>query len=278
MERAQGVQTSTNSCHPGRVAHHPAEGIVATAEFVIFEGMNNSRVVIAVLAMVVSLFVGSGCERAADASAVRKTYAQWRLAQNQHNGTAYVNLITTDSALRYGELVKYALSGKKADLKKLEPADKLEILIMRVRGKKEELKKLDGPAYTQWHVEQGWAEFDIGVPEKIVDLRVDGDTANGELAYEVSRSRTPRFGRRGLGLLAGTSTTETIKTGIRYYFVRENGVWKVDEIASCPSFDADIVAAAREEGIDIDTYLEDLAAFHCDVDDVPASIWDKMPR
>lgn len=203
----------------------------------------------AVFAMIL---IVPACTRNPDASEIRRNFLDYLRAHDQRNGVRYTELITKASQDRYGALLTTALKGRKTEVLALRPADKWDVLAMRVMGERGVLRKLDGPGYCRWHIEQGWGGELGEVTIKLSGIRVSGTTASAEVVVGM------------------------FKTGTRYSFAKEDGIWKVDEAASLGDWDRSIKEDAAAENMKLDEYILGCITFNAGLDAQPTDAWDRM--
>ncbi len=198
------------------------------------------------------VLMSAGCEDP-EAAKVNGAYNAYEMAGVNRDAEGAVRVLTRASLDAYVPLIKVALDGKEEEVRALPPSARLEVLQMRARGTRAQLAKLDGPGYVRMATAAGW--YSHTAPEnplKLEELKVHGDWAVGK----------DRWGDR---------------LTVRYYFLKEEGAWKLDEVRAFSEQTPAIEAAAREAEMTVDelllAILEDLTGVP-----PPESIWKPMVR
>lgn len=212
--------------------------------------MAGMRTLILVLGVMVSML--GGCGEGPDSKAVRAAFRNYDETTENRNGIAFCEVITKGSFERYDRLLKVALTAKRAEVKALRPSDKLDVLMMRYRATKSTLKSLEGKTFARWHVEQGWASNGFMLRVKLREIRVMDDKASGEVVVEGDRTHE------------------------RFTFLREDGVWKLDEPSACDAWDRWLKDLAKEEHLDMDSLIMRLERESTDDDEIPDEVWDRV--
>lgn len=200
-------------------------------------------------------FVLAGCEqRTQDKAQIKRVFADFETCNNSSDGPGAVAALASDTLDRYGELVKLALNGTPEQVRALGPMEMYEIVIMRFRGSRAELAKLDGPGYVDFAVSRGW--WVIPAEDRSADTLED-------IAF------------KGPNEASAMLVSDGERTQIRVRFVKEDGAWKLDEFSQAAGIDKNIRRAAREEGMSQSEFIvaeleERLGK------DIPGTVWEPM--
>ena len=201
--------------------------------------------------MAVMMLLG-GCEQqAADKEGIRSVMVRIAEAYDARDGETVASLFTAESLARYGRLVQLGLNGSRNDVLALNAWDVREVLSMRLRAKRKDLKDLDPRAYVVYAVSHGWYDVQEPTLYELRFIRVRGDEADADLYYnDVEMSK-------GCG------------------FMREGGVWKFDQGARARAYSRGIDARAAQEGVPVAELLlrrlEEITGI-----EAPPTIWDPM--
>ncbi len=175
-----------------------------------------------------------GCDKhQADKEAIRDVFSQYGAARQAKNGVHAASLVTANTLEYFRNLVKVGLDGKKADIAKLCAADRSEIVMMRNRATRSQLKNLDGKGYIVFAYTQGWYEND-GIDA--LEL--------GKITVSDSCDRA-----------SAQVTFQGEMVGYFVVFVKEGEAWKLDETSIFPLFSNSWAVAAAEAGITEDQVI-----------------------
>jgi hypothetical protein len=227
---------------------------------------------ISALVLMCLTILASGCDKhAQDRIEIAALTNRMGEAIDARNGDAYAELLCADSIDYHDRTLKLILSGKKADIENLPFHQRYEILLVRMIGKKKDLKALDAKGYAAWAVTNGIFEYMPGPQGQLVpgDLIFRKDEAYLNLVDESGRKV-----RRGK--YVARSGSDRTSTSYTYRFVLEKSLWKFDETAFAEAFDKEVSVEVKRAGVDENKVLlaflsESLGR------DVPQSVWNSMP-
>src|SRR5262245_29571826 len=99
----------------------------------------------------------AGCEQhTAEKGEIKRVFAASQDLKEQRDGEGLAEVYTAGSFERYDELIKLALDGDEKSVRALGPMDKIDVLRMRCRATRKELKGQDGRAFVEWACSGGW--------------------------------------------------------------------------------------------------------------------------
>jgi hypothetical protein len=158
------------------------------------------------------LVIGMGCgeePETPEQQAARAVFEAFESAIFGADGETAVSHMTKGSISYYDVLIDYATDGKKADVLRLSPTDKSEIVRMRNRLELHDLDKMTGRDFLIFATNEGWYSGvdDEDVPDDWINLGhidIAGDRASGMVLDEGE------------------------KTGHFLDLYLEDGTWKVD--------------------------------------------------
>jgi hypothetical protein len=202
-----------------------------------------------------AILLFGGCDKhAGDKQAIRDVFYQYFTVGEIKSGAQAAGIVTGNTIEYYRRLVKWGLNGKKEDLAKLTPFDRLEIVRMRNRATRAQLKDLDGAGYIFFATAQGWYAvggdvdfFELG----LIRIKPDGAEATAQMLFR--------------GEMIGHFAV----------FRKENDDWKLDETSLFPFYNKVVSILASEDGMPVDE-----AIMRWEEEDshkpVPPTIWDPM--
>lgn len=212
--------------------------------------------------MSIFLLLGTGCEpKSADHKAVANVWEQIMSAWESSNGKAVVALSSKGTIEYYDRLVKLGLGATASEVKKLTPFEKLEIVMMRHRGKRSELRKLDGKGYIEYATSKGWYS--------------GGGDPEGPLYYELGKIKVGKDKVSAWAEVYFNDDNKRRKSDYAVKFFKEDGAWKLDETSIHLMLSHEIGYYARMLEMNVDSFIvmieEESSGF-----DVPDSIWSTM--
>lgn len=220
-----------------------------------------------------------GCDKNAKEKAeIRAAFNQVRDGNHSSDGQGMTAVLTQRTFDHYAKIVKMGMDSKAQDVWNLQPCDMYEVLRMRNRAKRAQLKSLDGKSYLIFACKEGWFSHDAEGWE-LGKINVAGDTALGtvhhpewEAAYakqqvaSVLSRRSMRYGDK-----LDKPFTYTCQ------FIKEGGVWKLDEPSMHNEYNRRINDAAKEARMSVRDFL---MAFEEEEsgNDIKMNIWDPMKK
>lgn len=207
----------------------------------------------------IALVLLSGCDKyAEDKASIKSVYAAYQNACDNADGDGAAKHLSARTLDFYTQIVKTGVDAPEKDVIKLPPSHMLEVLIMRNRGKRSELRKLDGKQYVTHAVGKGWWASP-GSTMGIGSIQVSGATATAmvfdkEAMAEYKKSRNarafaPRWAKRSVGQVE-RPPEYSIK------FVKDETGWKYDEVNSFADFDLELTQWASLERVSIKEVIE----------------------
>ncbi|HMN40181.1 MAG TPA: hypothetical protein PKE29_05000 [Phycisphaerales bacterium] len=225
-----------------------------------------------VLAIAALAFCGCDKRRQdkADASAAWDNYV---IANSDRKGPDVADACSKRTLDFYTGLIKTAVEAPAQKVWELPPTQMYEVLKMRHRFKKSELKGINGRGYILLSASRGWiTDNDPAWKLTAIKITPDGATATAQIhnpgwesdyAYERSAHRYLRFGAR-----------PEKPPRFPLTLLKEEGVWKIDEPASHAKQDQDIRTLAAQVRMSVRDLLMDIEADQTENDRLPMSVWD----
>lgn len=205
-----------------------------------------------IVLLLIGVLTSQGCDKQAGAKAdIRNAYLQYADAIKSRNGAILLEHVDPESILIYDTLLKAALRADRAKTLAMRPSEKLEIVAMRNRLTRDELKNLDARAYVILAVERGFWNFEA-VRENIQRIKITGNRAVGELFANGE------------------------PTGERFRFTKIGERWFIDETSFLDLADEWIPRVAGMEGLSVDEWIVQYEAEETKKD-VTGAIWDPPP-
>lgn len=239
------------------------------------------RALALVFALVALPFAGlAGCGDSPDQKAIRANWKRYYFAIQEARALDYYDLIGSGTVEFYDKLVPLAARGAKAEIAALSPAEKREIVVMRNRIPFAKLNAMDGRAYILHAIaERYWVDKDDDDDEQVNDpsagdgpwkyakIVVSGNSAVAEFPARVTVDPEPTFGRRRY-------RNVHVEKGYMY-FVKQDGAWRVDEVALIPALNKDITEYSK--GMGVEKFLIEIESLETDKE-VREDIFDKPPK
>ena len=172
----------------------------------------------------------AGCDaHAADKEEMQSVVDRLDEANESGNGQAAAALVTAESIARYGPVLKLGLDGKRKEIEALDAWDMTEVFLMRTLSKRKDLKDLDARGYVVYATSKKWYATGDSTPTELRRIRLlrSGDEATARVYYDGEYS------------------------GAILRFLREDGVWKLDENSWRGTFNRYIAEMASESEVSI---------------------------
>lgn len=205
-------------------------------------------------ALLASLLLLAGCgKNAEDKAQIREVVARLDNANNSSDGATAAAIFTDETFRFYEQLLPIGLNGTEGQVRALPSAEMLEVLLMRARGTRKELEKLDGRGYVEYGTSKGW--YVTPPADRTEDTLRNWQFGNGWAKAEVVSDGEP--------------------TGIVNRFEKVDGAWKIDERDSFASVSRLLDKLASEAGVERTDFvllvLEERLG-----EPVPGSVWKPM--
>lgn len=199
--------------------------------------------------------VGVGCDqRAADKEELQGIFATLDNCCNNSDGVGMLGLYSQSTFEQYEALLPIILDGTRDQISELPAPYQYEVLMARLKGSRAALGGLTGRQYVAHATTAGWYSIPRG-------LRTT-DTLGG---FEFASDGTAWAG----------IYTNGQRTGLRMCFVREDGVWKIDEPRQHEASSQAWRATALEKGMTLEEFV--IQALSVDENrPIPEGIWDPM--
>lgn len=121
---------------------------------------------------------------------VREAFNAYRQAVLDAKGSEAANFIDSDSLAYFQRIRNLAFDGLADEIKALPAADKMLVLITRLRVSADDLQTLDGRGLFEYAANQGWIGKQSVKHSDLGSVKiVDADTATGELL--IDKKETP---------------------------------------------------------------------------------------
>lgn len=210
-----------------------------------------ARYVSTTLLALVTLIMVPACDTgSADREAVRDAIEQYYTAYAANDGAKVVGLVTNSTIRWYDRMLSMGRDGTAQQIANLTSQEKWEILMMRNRNTKAQIKDMDGRAYFIHATSKGYYVND--------DVKVD----------------LPRIRIMGTTAIAPV-TIDGEDSDLEARFFKEDGSWKIDETTLYPVYCKWIELGARFERMTVEQFLiateEDETGKK-----VRSDIWDRM--
>lgn len=221
----------------------------------------------------------SACKEKPEQQAVRQAWDAYSSAIESADGPT-VAKHSSDSTLKYYErLLKTGLEMPAQQVWALPPIEMREVLMMRNRATRSQLKGYTGKGYIIYSTNQGW---NLGGGDdtewEFRDIKVTGDKATARMVEVIPRNIAMD--------LAGLSRRASLRAAARrerkreprsyaLSFVKEEQVWKFDETTLHPRFNNEITLAAKQFRMPVREMLMDIESEESGKD-VSMKTWDPM--
>lgn len=220
---------------------------------------NHSRAWVLGLVAILMLLPGACADpQAQEKAAIRQLMRDYNTAGQERNGEWCVSMMSPDTLAHYTDLVKLALDGTEAQVRKRTAFDRHEVLLARTLATRKDLRGKDGRAYQVWAVGQGWYVTD----EDLYDEWTDG---LADISIDSAGTAAWCYIREGRQ-----------KTRFTLRFVKVNGKWLFDEPSIYEYFDHWTANEARAMGVSQDQLLADLIEYQHGKEVDFKSVWKPM--
>lgn len=166
-----------------------------------------------------------------DQQAVKDVFEAYRFALVHGDGDTAANNVSTGTIAQYEKRLELALTATKEQLQNEKLSDRLSALMLRHRMMPHKLREMDGRSIFAHAVDYGWIGREVVEKWNVRSVAVDGDRAAAQ---------------------AGVDDSEGTRL---FHFLRENGSWKLNLLATSQQTDLVLASQAREIGITNDELL-----------------------
>ncbi len=221
----------------------------------------------------------SGCDKQAPAKReVRAAWDAYVKANEEHRGQDAAALVTKNTIEHYTKLLKTALDMPAKDVWNLPPTQMSEILKIRNRFKKSEVKGIDGKGYLIIAGSRGW-NTDSDPEWTLTDIRINDERAsasiyNPEWESEYNKQRALRALARRARMGSRIEKPPRYPVELR----KEGEVWKVDETSMHARVDQELKDLAKESRMSVRDMLMEIEGFLTDQEKIPMSVWEPMKK
>jgi hypothetical protein len=205
---------------------------------------------------------------------VRSTWDSYVKANSERRGIEVAGLLSKGTIEHYTKLVKAGLDMPAKDCWNLPPTQMYEVLKMRNRFKRSELKGIDGKGYLVISASRGWNNDDD--PDwTLTDIKVTEDRASAQIhnaEWEAAYARDRAAGaltRRGrLGWRVEKPPRYPIE------LTKEGDIWKIDGTSVLPRQDQELRDFAKDSRMSVRDFLMELEAINTDQGKIPFTVWE----
>jgi hypothetical protein len=184
---------------------------------------------VALLAVLLGAGLMSGCD--GTAKEVHAANDQYDAAIRGRDGTRVVELTSRESIARMGKVLEHAKTASKQQLQQMTAVERYYVLMARHVLKGSVKNKIEGREFLRQLAAGGWLGSSTGWER--VRVTVDRTKSNATVMYRAK-------GRTGHQIA---------------YWVREDGVWKLDMDTEMQTDDGRAALDARDAGLAVDEYL-----------------------
>jgi hypothetical protein len=223
------------------------------------------------LCLILSLFCLFGplaaCDpHADDKVAIQSVIDQHAKADAARDGEGLAKLLSRNTFEHYERLMRIALTGTRSDITGLQAADQLEVVRIRVRGKKSQIEKMNGREYAVFATKEGW--YDFGEDPNFVEGE---ELTNFKFAPPDTAYAQPK------GFVRSGFRTREKALPFRYTFIHEPDGWKFDETSSYEHWSVLMEQEARSSGMSLADFILTTVSEEADKT-VPKDIFDRPMR
>ncbi|MCP5004767.1 MAG: hypothetical protein GY941_12630 [Planctomycetes bacterium] len=162
---------------------------------------------------------------------VRVAFNNYKNAILNQDGIKAAKYVSTSTIEYYGKIMKFALTGKRDEVRTLSTIDKMMVILLRHRIEAKELSKMTPEKLFVHSVDNGWIGKDSVINSDIGEIT---ESSNNATAVSIN------YGK---------------KTPLKYQFVKENDQWKLDWTAVMPISDKSFKQAIETSNLDEDEYI-----------------------
>lgn len=220
-----------------------------------------------------------GCEHSADKSEIRRVYDEVQRCYLEGDAAAAEAILAPESFEMYDRLLPIALTGRKPDLMALQPHERAEVLMLRAKATRSEMKGKTGKDWFLRSISEGWWTGD-GFELDIDDFQwwKDGDKQEAKArVYEISyeQRRSLGLGRRARSFSYDARVRTKTDQWLR--FIKSDGVWKFDQRSMDEAFGMWMKNNCGSYGMTVDEFVVEYVAASAGLDEkLPESIWKPM--
>jgi len=186
------------------------------------------------IAFVLAPYLTISCQSPPDPQPIRECFDQYKQAILNQKGEEAVHRVDS-STLRYYALMKdAALNAKEQEVRNMTIVDKLNVLGFRHRIGIGQLQRLSEQELFVFLVDQGWIGREGVADGGLGQISISGNTAEGEF---LSRGQ---------------------KTPLKFSFVKEDGMWRLDLTAQLPMVSQGMKAAISKLGVTEDEFIANM--------------------
>lgn len=232
------------------------------------------------LALAISCVFGLvGCDKhAKDKAEIRAAFLQYQQGSTNNDGVSVAAVYSQRTFDHYTKLVKLGMDAKAQDVWGLPPSDMYEVLKMRSRAKRSQLKLLNGRDYVMFSTKEGW---NSGIDDgwKVVEVRVTGSSAIGTIRHPEWEAEYKQQQVAGALSRRARRYMDRVDKPYTYacQFVKEDGKWKMEETSMSSENDRILTEAAKEMRKSVRDLLMMVESEETG-NDLKMSIWDPMKK
>jgi hypothetical protein len=177
-----------------------------------------------IVSAVATCCIASCGSRSPEAPAVEKAFADYRQAVLDKKGDAAADLIAPATIAEYQKYRDLALKGDEKTVKGLSISGRTNVLMMRHRVGKDQLKSMNGKKIVAYAVDQGWIGEEGVKRAGVTDVEVSGSAATAKV------------------------TVNGQKSDEMFHFAKHDGKWTIDLVPNLPRADVLFQKMASESG------------------------------
>ncbi len=220
-----------------------------------------------------------GCEHAADKTEIRRVYEEVQRCYAGGDAAAAEVILAPESYEMYDRLLPIAMTGRKPDLMALQPHERAEVLMLRAKAKRSEMKGKTGKDWFLRSIQEGWwsgDDFELEIDD--FQWWKDGEKMEAkarvfEISYE--QQRTVGLGRRARSMSYTARVRHKTDQWLR--FIKADGVWKFDQRSMDEAFGLWMKNNCGQYGMTIDEFVLAYTASCAGLDEkFPESIWQPL--
>ena len=231
-----------------------------------------------ILALVILLPLTCCDKQPPDKRAIAAAWDNFVKANDEHNGAAAAALVSKGTIDHYTKLLKVGLDAPAKQCWELRPTEMAEVLKMRNRFTRTELKSIDGKGYVLIKASRGWATDDDDT-WKLTDIQITEGKATAMIYNPEVEAAFAK--EKSLGILSRRRTFGPKPEKPPRYplaLVKEVENWKIDETSTHAAQDEEIKSMARETRMSVRDFLMAVEEFNADSDKLSMSIWEPMKK
>lgn len=188
----------------------------------------------------------TSCSGGADEEAIKRCYALYQDALIRKDGDAVLAVVDSNTIAQHDTLLERAKNMTRPALEMLPVAERMQVLITRVRLNRARLATLTGADLVKLSITEGWTASQGAGAMRLTSINIDGDTAKAKISHEAQLLR----------------------------FRKENGEWLLDQSYTLEVLNSRLENSIRKRGLKENDMVAEMMKQENDGKDPPAKIWD----